>query len=169
MERNPYDYRTPASLLVEVAGIAAQYNGRRDQLNLVCTEVKKIVPVFSHDVVNVIAREMGLTMIDVYNFVTFYSMLTTKPHGKYTVRVCRNAPCHINGAADVVRAIEDQLGVKMGQTTEDGRFTVEYCPCLGLCETAPAIMINRRVYTNLTPESVRSILKTYIRQEVDDE
>lgn len=169
MDRNPYDYRTPASLLVEVAKIAAPFRGQRDQLNLVATEVKKIVPVFSHDVVNVIAREMGLTMIDVYNFITFYSMLTTKPHGKYTVRVCKNVPCHISGAAEVVRAIEDQLGIKAGQTTEDGRFTVEYCPCLGLCEVAPAIMINNKVYTSLTPESVRSVLKTYIREEVEDE
>lgn len=169
MKRNSYDYRTPASLLVEVAKIAAPFRGQRDQLNLVCTEVKKITPVFSHDVVNVIAREMGLTMIDVYNFITFYSMLTTRPHGKYTVRICRNAPCHINGAAEVVRAVEDQLGVKMGETTEDGRFTLEYCPCLGMCEVAPAVMINQKVYTNLTPDSIRSILKAYIREEVDDE
>ena len=74
----------------------------------------------------------------------------------------------VNGAAEVIHAIEDQLGVKMGETTEDGRFTLEYCPCLGLCDIAPAIMINKKVYGNLTADSIRQILKIYIRGEIDE-
>ena len=162
------NYRCPASLLVEVATIAARYKGRPDRLNLVTTEVKQIVPVLSEDVVGVIAREMGLSKTQVYNFVTFYAMLSTKPHGKFTIRVCKSVSCHVNGAAEVIRAIKDQLGIKMGETTPDGRFTLEDCPCLGLCDIAPAMMINKRVYGNLSPESVRDILKTYIRGEVEE-
>ena len=67
-------------------------------------------------------------------------------------------------AQAVVQALEDQLGISIGETTEDGRFTLEYCPCLGLCEISPAIMINEHVYGNLTPESVRDIIKQYIRR-----
>ena len=67
----------------------------------------------------------------------------------------------------VVQALEDQLGISIGETTEDGRFTLEYCPCLGLCEISPAIMINEHVYGNLTPESVRDIIKQYIREDVE--
>lgn len=168
MSENSFSYRTPSSLLVEVAKIAAPYKGHPDRLNKVATKVKQIVPVLSEDVVTVIAREMGLSVSEVYGFITFYAMLSTKAHGKYTIRMCKSATCHVSGAADVVRAVESQLGIKVGETTEDGRFTVEYCPCLGLCDIAPAIMINKKVYGNLTPESVRDIIKTYIREDVEE-
>ena len=64
-------------------------------------------------------------------------------------------------------ALEDLLQIKMGETTEDNRFTLEYCPCLGICEVSPAIMINDKTYGNLTPASVRAIVKQYIREEVE--
>ena len=167
MEVNSFRYRTPASLLVEVAKIASAYRGHPDRLNLVATEVKQLVPVLSYDVVSVMSREMDMPVAEIYNYITFYAMLSTRPHGKFTVRICKSAPCHVNGAAAVVRAIEDYLGIKMGETTEDGRFTIEYCPCLGLCDIAPAIMINRKVYGNLTPESVRDVLKAYMRGDIE--
>ena len=168
MADNSFSYRTKPSLLVEVAKIASAYKGRPDRLNLVCTEVSQIVEVLSYDVASVIAREMGISLADVYNYVTFYAMLSTKPHGKYTIRMCKSAPCHVSGAADVIRAIEEQLGIKVGETTEDGRFTIEYCPCLGNCDIAPSILINKKVYGNLTPEKVKDILKVYIRGEAEE-
>jgi NADH:ubiquinone oxidoreductase subunit E len=168
MTESSFNYRTPASQLVEIAKIAAPYKGQPDRLDLVATEVKKIVPVLSYDVAKVIAREMDISLSQVYNFVTFYAMLSTKVHGKFTIRICKSAPCHVNGAAEVIRALEKQLGIKMGETTEDGRFTLEYCPCLGLCDIAPAIMINKQVYGNLTAESVREIIKIYIRGEIEE-
>ena len=168
MSVSSLNYRTPASQLVEIAKIAAPYRGMPEKLNLVATEVKQIVPVLSYDVAKVIAREMDISIAKVYNFITFYAMLSTKAHGKYTIRICKSAPCHVNGASEVIHAIENLLGIKMGQTTEDGRFTLEYCPCLGLCDIAPAIMINKKVYGNLTPESVREIIKIYIRGEIEE-
>ena len=168
MSASSLNYRTPASQLVEIAKISAPYRGMPEKLNLVATEVKQIVPVLSYDVAKVIAREMDISIAKVYNFITFYAMLSTKAHGKYTIRICKSAPCHVNGASEVIHAIEKLLGIKMGQTTEDGRFTLEYCPCLGLCDIAPAIMINKKVYGNLTPESVREIIKIYIRGEIEE-
>ena len=90
-------------------------------------------------------------------------MLSVKARGKYIIRMCKSAPCHIRGAKEIVTALEDLLGIKMGETTEDKRFTLEYCPCLGLCEQSPAIMINDRTYVNLTSESVRDILEGYLK------
>lgn len=163
---NQYVYKTPASKLVQIAKIAAEYRDRPDMLMLVLIRTQKVVSALSKEVVGVIAREMNIPMNKVYSFVTFYSMLSVKPQGKYIVRMCKSAPCHVHGAKEVVEAIEDQLKIKIGHTTEDGRFTLEYCPCLGLCENSPAIMINERAYTNLTPETVRDIIKQYIREEV---
>lgn len=161
-----YVYKTPASKLVQVAAIASEYRDRPDMLMTVLIRTQQIVQALSKDVITVIAREMNVPRNQVYSFVTFYAMLSVKPQGKYVVRMCKSAPCHVYGASEVFRAIEDQLGIKEGETTEDGKFTLEYCPCLGLCENSPAIMINDRAYCNLTPETVRDIIKQYIRGEV---
>ena len=167
MKQEEYVYKTPASRLVQVAGIAAEYRDRPDMLLIVLIRVQKVVSAFSKEVAAVIAREMNIPMNQVYSFVTFYAMLSVKPRGKYIIRMCKSAPCHVRGAQKIVDALEEQLGIRMGESTEDGRFTLEYCPCLGLCEISPAIMINDRVYGNLTPGAVREIIKQYVREDVE--
>ncbi len=167
MEKEKYVYKTPASKLVEIATIAAKYKDRPDMLMHVVTECQKIVPAFSKAAANVIAREMNVPLNQVYSFITFYAMLSVKPRGKYIIYMCKSAPCHIKGAQEIVNTIEDLLHIKAGETTEDGRFTLQYCPCLGLCEFSPAIMINDKAYSNLTPESVTDIIRQYMRGDVE--
>lgn len=167
MEREKYVYKTPASKLVQVAAIAAEYRDRPEMLMRVITECQKVVPAFSKAVASVISREMNVPMNRVYSFITFYAMLSVKPRGKYVIRMCKSAPCHVRGADEIVKTIEERLGITIGETTQDGRFTLEYCPCLGLCEFSPAIMINDRVYENLTPEKVRDIIRQYVREDVE--
>ena len=148
-EEESYSYKTPSSQLVEVAKIASRYRGKPEMLMKVIIQAQKVVTAFSASVAAVIAREMEI------------------PRGKYIIRMCKSAPCHVRGAGEIVRALEELLQIRMGETTEDKRFTLEYCPCLGICEESPAIMINERTYGNLTPDSVRSIVKMYIREEVE--
>lgn len=159
------NHNTPPAKLVEVAAIASRYKGQQDQLMQVLIECQSVVNTFSEDVAAVIAREMGLSQTHVYGFITFYAMLSTKPRGKYIIRMCKSAPCHVRGAREIVKAMEDFLHIKMGETTEDNRFTLEYCECLGICDVSPAIMINDKTYGNLTPESARELLKQYIRED----
>lgn len=166
-EEESYSYKTVSSKLVQVAEIAARYKGRPQMLMKVIIQVQKIVPAFSASVAAVIAREMEIPQTEVYSFITFYAMLSVKPRGKYIIRMCKSAPCHVKGAAEIVRTLEELLRIRMGETTEDNRFTLEYCPCLGICEMSPAIMINDKTYGNLTPDSVRSIVKMYIREDVE--
>lgn len=167
MEREEYVYKTPPSQLVEVAKIAAAYQNQPEMLMKVVLRVQKVVTALSEDVANVIAREMNIPMSKVYSFITFYAMLSVKPRGRYIIRMCKSAPCHVRGAKQVVRAMEKQLGIRMGETTEDGRFTLEYCPCLGICDISPAIMINDKTYGNLNETSVCEVIKRYIREDVE--
>lgn len=166
-QEEAYSYKTPSSQLVEVAKIAALYRDRPEMLMKVILRVQKVVSSFSASVASVIAREMNIPQTEVYSFITFYAMLSVKPRGKYIIRMCKSAPCHVRGAKEVVRAVEDLLQIKMGETTEDKRFTLEYCPCLGICDISPAIMINEKTYGNLTPDSVRAVIKQYIREDVE--
>lgn len=160
-------YRVPASKLVEIAKLAAPYRDKPEHLMKVVLTVQEIVPVFSEDVTAVIAREMNIPQTQVYSFITFYKMLYTEHRGKYVVHMCQSAPCHIRGAEEIVKALEELLHIKMGETTEDNRFTLAYSPCLGICDISPAIMINGKVYGDLTPESVKEVIKRYIREEVE--
>lgn len=104
------------------------------------------------------AKETGLPVSQVYSLVTFYSLFSEVPRGRYIIQVCRDVPCHVNGSVNVVAELEGLLGIKMGQTTEDGIFTLEYTSCIGCCEMAPAMQIGETVYGNLTPEKIASII-----------
>jgi len=153
--------------LVEVARLAAPYRDQPEQLMNVILQVEKAVPAFSPQVTAVIAREMNISQTDVYSFISFYKMLYTGKRGKYIIHMCQSAPCHIRGAKEVLESVEEFLGIKVGETTEDNKFTLAYSPCIGVCDVSPAMLINGKVYGNLTPESVRDVLKSYIRGEVD--
>ncbi len=93
-------------------------------------------------------------------------MFSTRPRGQYVVRMCHSAPCHVCGAQGVMEAISKTLGVRPGETTRDGRFTLEYCQCLGVCENAPAIMVNETVYRNLTPGRAATLMEDYQRGDM---
>lgn len=166
MKEEIYSYDTPRSALVQVVDIASRYRRQPDKLMEVILQVEKIVPDIAEDVAAIIAREMDISQNTVYTFVTFYERLSVKKRGKYIVRMCYNAPCHVRGAVKVRDAILDYLGVGLGETTPDGRFTVEMAPCMGVCDRSPAIMINDEVYGDLTPESAVALLKRYIREDI---
>jgi len=97
----------------------------------------------------------------VWGTVTFYSLFSTTPRGRHIIRVCENAPCHVVGAQNILRALEERLGVSSGNTTKDDRFTLLATSCLGVCGVAPAIMIGNTVYGNLTEGKIPSILAEY--------
>ncbi|CDM64434.1 NADH-quinone oxidoreductase subunit NuoE [Pyrinomonas methylaliphatogenes] len=105
-----------------------------------------------------IARRLDLTITDVWEVATFYTMINLKPVGKYHIQVCRTLSCQLLGAEKIVEHISKRLGIKPGETTPDGRFTLSWVECLGSCGTAPAMQIGFDYYENLTPERVDEIL-----------
>lgn len=111
-----------------------------------------------------IAREVDIPAAEVYGTATFYSFLETKPTGKYIIRVCKTITCAMKGKNQMLFAIQDMLKIKLGETTPDNRFSLLETNCLGWCHKAPAMLINNKVYTELTPEKVREILSSYMKQ-----
>ena len=106
-----------------------------------------------------LSKLMNLPPSKIYEVLTFYTMFSTKPRGKYVIRVCQSTPCHVTGGREVIEALKETLGIDFGETTEDGLFTLEYSSCLGLCGVAPVMMINDMAYGNLTPERVKAIIE----------
>lgn len=110
-----------------------------------------------------IAEIVDVPPIKVYEVATFYSMYNLEPVGKFLIQLCTTTPCWLCGSADIVKACEDFTGVKVGQTTDDGLFTLMEVECLGACSNAPMVQINDEYYEDLDAESITRILSLLVR------
>jgi NADH-quinone oxidoreductase E subunit len=108
-----------------------------------------------------LAEGLRLPVNQVFGVATFYTMFSVKPRGENIIRVCESPPCHLIGAQSIIEILEDELGIGIGETTSDGRFTLELTSCLGVCAVAPAMMVNGEVYGNLTRDKIPEILNRY--------
>jgi NADH-quinone oxidoreductase subunit E len=115
--------------------------------------------------ISYISGVTGIPESDIFGVITFYSQFRLQPMGKYIVRACAGTACHVSGAKMILDAVEDELGIEVGDTTEDGLFTLNTVACIGCCSLAPVIMINEDTHGRLTPASVRKILRDYRRGE----
>lgn len=105
-----------------------------------------------------LADKLGLSEADVYSVATFYTMFKLEPKGKYHICLCKTASCKLRGSETILKKIEDKLGIKPGETTKDGKFSLEEVECLGACGNAPAMSLNDIYYENLTTNEIENIL-----------
>ncbi|HEY7099222.1 MAG TPA: NAD(P)H-dependent oxidoreductase subunit E [Terriglobales bacterium] len=119
------------------------------------------VGYLSDEVVREIASRLELTELDVRNVISYYSMLTTKPRGKYNVQVCTNIACMLRGGEELLEHCEKRLRIGHKGTTPDKQFSLEEVECIGACSWAPAIQVNYDFHENLTPEKLDQILEEY--------
>lgn len=108
-----------------------------------------------------IAQSLDLPVSEVYGVATFYSFLATRPLGRNIIRVCASLPCYLKHSEMIINALESTLGSRFGETTTDGRFSLEFTNCIGACDLAPAMLINGELHGNLTPDKIVQILKSY--------
>lgn len=112
----------------------------------------------STETMDYVASILNLKPIEVYEVATFYSMYNLKPVGKYMFEVCQTGPCMINGSDDIIRYIYEKLGIKPGETTDDGMFTLKTVECLGACGYAPMMQLGKNYREHLTKEKVDAII-----------
>ncbi len=108
-----------------------------------------------------IAAYLGVTETKVASVISFYTLLSMKPKGRYVIQVCKNIPCFVNEQTAITRTLEKILGIHAGETTANNLFTLEYTSCLGCCDNAPAMRIDGKIYANLTPDKVKAIISEY--------
>lgn len=116
------------------------------------------------DALQNVAKELKLPFSQVASVASFYSFFHEEKYGRYVIRMCQSAPCHVRAAKDTLAEFEKELGISVGQTTDDGIFTLLTCECLGVCDRAPAVMVNETVYGPVLPGDVAGLLKS-IREE----
>ncbi len=113
------------------------------------------------EVQTIISNEMNVPLEKVYGIVTFYSQFSLNPKGKFNISVCLGTACYVKGSGDLFDKLKDMLGVTDGGCTEDGKFSLESCRCIGACGLAPVLTINEDVYGKLSVDDLEGILSKY--------
>ncbi|HEX8926332.1 MAG TPA: NAD(P)H-dependent oxidoreductase subunit E [Terriglobales bacterium] len=144
------------------ADMATHYPTKRSLLVPFLLYVQDELGYLTDDAIDEIARRLEITSLEVRNVISYYSMLRTKPAGKYNVQVCTNICCLLRGGEEMLEHVREKLGVTVNKgITEDGVFSVEEVECIGACSWAPAMQVNYDFHENLTPEKIDGILAEY--------
>jgi len=141
-------------------GTLTQPRGREDLVG-VLKEAQNKFGYVPEEIMAELAESLHIPINEVYGVASFYSFLSIKPLGRNVIRVCKSLPCYLKNCQIIIEAVEKELGIKPGETTADGRFSFQLTNCIGLCDRAPAMMINNDAHVGLTPEKISQILKSY--------
>mgnify|MGYP006282204351 FL=1 len=117
------------------------------------------------EVQEAVANELGLPVAKVYGVVTFYSFFTMIPQGEHPISICTGTACYVRGADNVLQEFKRQLGIEVGETTEDGKFSLNCLRCVGACGLAPVVLVGDKTYGRVAPDGVREILAEYKKNE----
>lgn len=142
----------------KIQSLMTKYPRKRSALIPALQIAQNEVGYLSYDMICEIAQTFKLSPNEVHEVISFYSMFREKPAGKYLIQVCTNISCLLCNAEEIVAHLVRRLGIKMGETTADMRYTLIEVECLGSCGTSPVIRINEDYYENLTPEKLDAIL-----------
>jgi NADH-quinone oxidoreductase subunit E len=137
-------------------------NERDDKTASLISLLQKLQGSFGYlpeEALEEVAKELKIPLSGVYGVATFYTQFRFTPLGKYVVRICHGTACHVTGSENISQALEQDLGIKEGETTKDGLITLERVACLGCCSLAPTVMINDKVYGRMTHDKMRRMLK----------
>ena len=158
----------PENLLKEVGRIISQFpeGKQKSALIRVLHIAQAHFGYLSTPVMDYVARLLHILPIEVYEVATFYSMYDTQPVGKVKLEVCRTGPCMIEGAETIVAYIEKKLGIKDGETTADGMFTLKTVECLGACGYAPMLQAGEKFHEYLTEEKIDQLIEMYRNKPV---
>ena len=148
----------------ELKEILKKYEKDKSNLIQILNQVQEKYGYISQQAQKEISEYLDISMAEVYGVITFYSRFTLEPKGKYNIAVCLGTACFVKGSEKVLDKVKEILKIDVGQTTEDGLFSIEATRCVGACGLAPVFTVNDEVYGKATPEMVESVIKR-IRDE----
>lgn len=141
--------------------VVEQYGASRDELIPILNEINRKVGYLPNGVLELVSKQLKLPQSKVLSVATFYQMLSTKPRGRHVIQFCESAPCHVAGGRQVWERLQEELNIKAGETTEDGKWSLITVSCLGVCGVGPVIVIDEDLYGNVTPDQLPEILSHY--------
>lgn len=142
----------------EIDNVLTDYDEKRENLIPILQDVQERLTYLPPEAIERIAAHLRLSENDVFGVATFYTQFRFQPRGKHHIEVCRGTACHVMGSKRVLDEVANRLGVEPGQTTSDGRFSLETVFCVGACAMAPVMIVNKEAYGQMKPEKVAEIL-----------
>jgi [NiFe] hydrogenase diaphorase moiety large subunit len=143
----------------DIQSLVTRYGRDRSALMPVLQFLQRKYSHLSDEVMQLVADALGIHPSEVYGVVSFYSFLGNEKRGKFVIRLCRTISCEMQNKEHIARQLENDLGIRFGETTTDKRFTLEWANCIGLCDQGPALLVNDKVFTRVTPSMVHGIVE----------
>ena len=148
--------------IIEIVHSAVEHFGsKKEELIPILSKVNNEIGHLPNEALVEISNKLGLPKSKVNGVASFYHMLSTKPRGRHVIKFCESAPCHVAGGREVWSALQELLQISSGQTSPDGKWTLETTSCLGVCAVGPVMIIDDDIYGNITPVSIPDILAKY--------
>ena len=141
--------------------IAKKYKNVEGGIISALHEVQDTYGYISSTAQKYLSKELNVPMSEIYGIITFYSRFSLVPKGKYNIQVCMGTACYVKGSEKVLNRFKEKLGIKEGETTSDGKFSIESVRCIGACGLAPAIVINEEVYGKMDEKKVDELIEKY--------
>lgn len=149
----------------ELAKYIEELDYKPTELIAILHRAQHLFGYLPREVQEFIADKLNINVSKVYGVVTFYSFFTMEKKGKYVINICMGTACFVRGADKILKEFEEKLGIKNGETTPDGKFTLSTLRCVGACGLAPVVQVNGKTYGNATLETVTEILEEYSKEE----
>jgi NADH-quinone oxidoreductase E subunit len=141
--------------------VVDEFHARSEELIPILMKLNQELGFISSETLERISTRMHIPQSQVYSVASFYHMINTKPTGRHVIKFCESAPCHVAGGREVWEALQKELGIKPGETSEDDRWTLKTTSCLGVCAVGPVMMVDDDIYGNLTPDQLPDIFAKY--------
>ena len=148
-----------------ITEIVERYKDEPTPTMMILEDIQKEYGYIPLEVQELVSKLTGRPVSEIYGVVTFYSFFSMVPKGKYVIGVCLGTACYVKGAQLVLDKFSEILGIKPGQTTEDGLFTIDVLRCIGACAIAPAVSINGKIYPQCKVDNVKNIIEEYRKKE----
>jgi len=145
----------------QITEICDRYKDEETPLMMILSDIQKEYGYIPLEVQELVSEKTGISVAEIYGVVTFYSFFSLKPKGKYVVGCCLGTACYVKGAQQVIDKFSELLGIKAGETSEDGLFTLDALRCIGACGIAPAVQINGTVYPKMSVDQVAPLISKY--------
>jgi len=153
-----------AAAEAQIKEICARYKEEKTPLMMILSDIQNEYGYIPLEVQELVSAETGISVAEIYGVVTFYSFFSLTPKGKYVIGCCLGTACYVKGAQQVIDKFSEILGIKPGETTTDGLFTLDALRCIGACGIAPAVSISGKVFPKVEVGQVADIIDSYRKE-----
>ncbi len=168
MEEMRDEARSGPVVAQEIRQLVRPFVGEKGTLIAALQQLQSHYGYVPAEAIPVLAEELGVLPVDVYGILTFYAQFSMEPRGRHTIRVCQGTACYVMGGRMLLEQLQEDLGIQEGETTPDGRFTLETVACLGCCGMAPVVTVDDEFYGNVTTKKLAAILDRYPSGQATD-